>query len=430
MTLTNHCPASPAGAPAWTRTRLVAALLVSSGVVLSPLALVAAPLEAAPGAEVVATSGQVAPQEDARRPVTNDVVWFSPQVRDSGQTFEKGQWRWRVPTVQWAAAMAFGVLLAAAFILILLARVQRPSLVEPVASRRWLEDPIVWVYGVVAVALTVVVYGDFGWPRAMEWVAGVTEWRIDTVESAVPAALGFVLGALLLERLLATFRRPVLGSLVKTPLVWVYLLAAAGLAGALFAGSLQALSSEAGRVVGALAWAPTGVLSTVVGLLFTKATKRKMLIAAVAGEQSNSFVELMRAPMDDDFHAGVSALATVCDVGLIQRTMSSAIDRAADTGRLPPDKREECEGIEKALLEIQPGRDERSIFLNRRRAVEVATRLIAIEELETLLAQNDRRSLGDRRDSETALVGEERRTALERRVRSSWRPADDFELSA
>lgn len=353
--------------PSW----LAPARLLSVGIVLVTLALSAPPLEAAHWEVTVAAATQTVHQSDADRSETQEgePLGFADRfVPDPDTSFEDGQWTWRVPTTEWVVGVVIGLLFAAWLLFGVLASVRRPTLIEPAASRGW-------------------------------------------------------------------FDRATAGSLAKDPLVWVYLLAASGFAGAVYSGSFGWLSGEASeRLTGFAKWAPVAVTPALglLGVLFGGGTKRWKVGAGDADalmkmleQKSNAFLELVSVHVDDGVRREISRLAPKHEVGLIQRAMWIVCEKSVDQGRLQPAERDQ---FMSRLLEIQPGPDDRSTFLNRRAAVDLATELLGINELAKAMEEAEWRKMGERRESTAGPEGAERRSGSDRRVRSIWRPDDGLEL--
>lgn len=349
------------------RFRGVPVPVAGSVLALLTLTLLVSPRRAAYPADLPT---HVVQETDAGQSQTPDVeaVGFADRlVPDPGRSYKSGRWTWRVPKGEWWLGVLIGFSVAAWLLMGVVTSLRQQTLIEPASPRR----------------------GAYG---------------------------------------------RMIGSLATDPLVWVYLLAASAFAGAAYSGSFGWLSRGATELTGVATWAPTGVLG-ILGLLFGGGATRRMskwkvgagdadALMVMLEKKSSSFLELVRVHVDDGVRKGIPRLASAHDVGLIQRAVWTLSEKAVDHGRLEPAQREK---LMSGLLEIEPGQDGRSAFFSSLAAVELATRLIDVDELAACLEETEWRKTDDRRVSTAGPRGAERRTGRERRVRSIWRPHGGLE---
>jgi hypothetical protein len=219
-------------------------------------------------------------------------------------------------------------------------------------------------------------------------------------------------------------------ALLLNGFVWVYVLLVVSLAGFVYCGFFDLVRGQLADTLPVLvSWGPAGA-SVLATFLWTQLAQRFSWLKAEGGldleEIFNNLEEQFTAlgnghwlltltwsSVEDARQAKIADLAYPHSVGLIRLAARSFCESAVDQGRLTA-------GDVSALLtdldNLRDGNDDRQRFTNRRRAIQISSRIMLLEELEQIFQRHDRRETDRRGQRGQAAPDEERRWNADQRI--------------
>ncbi|MCZ6852765.1 MAG: hypothetical protein O7G86_02495, partial [Gammaproteobacteria bacterium] len=278
-------------------------------------------------------------------------------------------------------------------------------------------------------------------PMGTRYLEDRLRYGLPTRELLMPAAIGFVLGALVLIWFTGATRSSLSISrlsraasfLIRNPLSMVWMLLFAGVAYLVYAGFFDYLS-EFGDLPAA--FEPLQVSAGVTALLgmaldalrriwkpawlekaqsVIKGGSGTLSGLVISAQHSAWFIALFQDNLEKAQQRRISDIAERYNLGLVQKAMCNTADRAVDRSAIDPT---EHERFINDLMNLESGSEARTTFLNTRRAVQLSTSLLTVDQLTVHLGESDLR-VADRRVASVTFPGEEQRVA-DRRSESSW----------
>lgn len=266
--------------------------------------------------------------------------------------------------------------------------------------------------------------------------------KLPPLEYAVGVVFGLALALLSIWRLAgrgpASLPRPLeaggflarfgpMRALASNGFVWVYVLLIVGFAGLVYSGLFQLIRERFSETLPGLAsWGPAAPIVATFAwtLLYRNFSwfKSDGVVEAVVDDieaqstdaDANHWLNTLAwSGLESERETRETELALLYSVGLIRHALERHCEAAIDRGRLAP---AEVEPVLEELRRVRPGTDDRERFINRRCAIEIATRIVPLGVVEETLQSHDRRAAERRIGSERATGSEERRRGRDRRV--------------
>jgi len=117
--------------------------------------------------------------------------------------------------------------------------------------------------------------------------------------------------------------------------------------------------------------------------------------------------------LEDDRQRKVTNLAYSYSTGFIKYAVRNHCEFVIDHGQLATT---EVSELLTELDSVPVGEDERQLFINRRRAIQISSLIVPLEDLEQTMQNNDRRKADRRSQHGKAPQDKERRRRTDRRV--------------
>lgn len=219
-------------------------------------------------------------------------------------------------------------------------------------------------------------------------------------------------------------------ALLTNGFVWAYVMLIVGFAGLFYSGFFELLRDRVTESLPAvMSWSPAGVsmlatfgltllarrfswFSTDVAVEFAGMIENLEDESATPGKR-HWFSTLTWSSLEDECQRKVTDLAYLYSTGFIKYAVRNHCEFLIDRGQLAA---AEVNELLTELDSVPVGDSERQLFINRRRAIQISSRIVPLEDLEQTIQVNDRRKAERRRQHGKAPQGNERRRVADRRV--------------
>jgi hypothetical protein len=219
-------------------------------------------------------------------------------------------------------------------------------------------------------------------------------------------------------------------ALLKNGFVWRYVVLIVGFAGLLYSGFFELLRDRvAESMPGVVGWAPAGA-SMLATFGLTLLARRFSWLRAEGGVELEGMIKnledesaiagkrhwlstLTWSSFEDERQQKVSDLAYSYSTGFIKFAVRKHCESAIDHGQLAA---AEVSELLDELDSVPVGEDERQRFINRRRTIQISSRIVPLEDLKQTIQDSDRRKSERRSQRGKVPHDKERRRRAERRV--------------
>ncbi len=279
-------------------------------------------------------------------------------------------------------------------------------------------------------------------------VDGELVWRLPPIEYAVGLVFGLALALYSIYRFCTSAVVPrALLSRVRTTIgrfghvraifangfVYTYVFLVVGFAGLAYSGFFALVRDRIAETLPAwVSWGPAGA-SILATFAWTFLGRRFSWLKADGNVELEEMIDdleeqsddadgrhwlgtLAWSALEDDRQERISELAHLYSVGFVKHAVGCHCVTAIDKGRL---ERFEVKDSLAELDAITGGEHDRERFANRRRALQIASRIVPLEELEEVITSHDRRKTDRRRKVDATHAGRERRSGIDRRIEAA-----------
>jgi len=219
-------------------------------------------------------------------------------------------------------------------------------------------------------------------------------------------------------------------ALLTNGFVWAYVVLIVGFAGLVYSGFFELLRDRVAETLPAVvSWGPAGASMLATFGLTLLARRFSWLSvdgdvelegmmqnledeSATAGKR-HWLSTLTWSSLEDDRQRKVTNLAYSFSTGFIKYAVRNHCEFVIDHGQLATT---EVSELLTELDSVPVGEDERQLFINRRRAIQISSLIVPLEDLEQTMQNNDRRKADRRSQHGKAPQDKERRRRADRRV--------------
>lgn len=219
-------------------------------------------------------------------------------------------------------------------------------------------------------------------------------------------------------------------ALLANGFVWAFMLLIAGFAGLLYSGFFALVRDKAAETLPDwVSWGPAGasIIATFAGTLLARRFSWLSASGGVELEQMFDDLEeqsansdkrqvlytLSWASLEEARQSRITELANIYSVGLIQYALHTCCDAAIDRGLIDA---ADVNALLAELDAVPAGDNVRERFLSRRRALQIASHIVPLEDIEAVIERSDRRKAQRRLQQGGGPRGRERRDGSERRI--------------